>query len=315
MFDITTRTLDWTLTKGPLVRRHPRRANSAPSIIMDALDLYTNLSGYGWNWSHRVHTPQKTRSENHIIFALSALLSAAVHIFVFGISHRAMLSFAGTEDISKGFTIFDATLPFFVRYFRASIFAALTWIVSYTSSQVVYQLSTVAGVLFFRQDTAQWPPAFDAPWRATSLGEFWGRRWHQWCRRKFLFLGGYPLSILLGRPGIILGGFLASAVVHDILLVGLAGREAPWSTLIAYCIMAMVVLAEYTFYRLTGRKVGGVVGWVWTMAWLLLFAALMTDGWARAGGQGDSSIIDVVTPLRVLVERMMTGFDAWLRAI
>ena len=48
MFSVATRTLDWALAKGPLVR-HLRPANSSPSIIMDALDLVSNSRGHAGN--------------------------------------------------------------------------------------------------------------------------------------------------------------------------------------------------------------------------------------------------------------------------
>ena len=281
---------------------------------MDALDLVTNLRGHGWNWSLGMHTPHETRPTNRIAFAFCALHSAVVHAFVCGIFHRAILSFAGVGSISERSTIIDETLSFFVRYLRASIISVFTVIVSCTSLQMGYDLCTILAVLFLGQDPAQWPPAFDAPWRATSLHEYWGRRWQQWFRRTFLFLAGYPFSIFFGRVGIVFGAFLASAVMHDIVLVNLDSRiEFGWM-LVGFGMMAPGLLAERAFRRLTGKKVDGALGRVWTMVWLLLLYNVMTEGFARAGGLGHSSLIDSVLPVRVLVERLVTDFDVWLHA-
>ena len=206
MFILTSRALGWTLAKEPLVRcLRPR--NSSPSIIFDAIDLAINFRGYGWNWPRGFSFPQDTRPENRIAFSLHAFLSAVAHLFIFGICQRATLSFRPSGHTTIGFSYYDETLPLFVRHFRAIIIVFIQYIAGYSSLQAVYDLATPIGVLFFEQDPIQWPPAFSAPWRATSLGEFWGRRWHQWFRHIFLFLGGYPFQSFFDRAGLIFGGF------------------------------------------------------------------------------------------------------------
>ncbi|KAF8141425.1 hypothetical protein EV363DRAFT_1308075 [Boletus edulis] len=98
--------------------------------------------------------------------------------------------------------------------------------------QMIYDLCTVFGILLLGQDPAQWPPAFDP-------SDFWGRRWRQFLRYTFLLLGGYPLSLIWGRSGVVIGPFLAVAP-HRNAYIG----PYPW---------------------LTGRWVGRVIGWVWTI--------------------------------------------------
>jgi len=311
MFVNTTRALDWALAKEPLVR-HLRPVNSSPSIILDALDLVINTRGYGWNWSHKLYIPPETRPKNRIAFVFYAFLSAAVHAFLWGISYQAILSFSGAGSTAKGLVVFDESLPFFLRYLRVGIMTALTGVLTYASLQMFYDLATIVGVVFLRQDPAQWPPAFEAPWCATSLSDFWGRRWHQWVRHFFLFLGGYPLSVLLGRAGVVLGAFLASAVLHDMYMTAIDSKSKGWGVFTAFWMMAPGVLAERAFYRLTGKRVRGVVGWIWTMAWLLTWNSLMLDGFARAMLIGDSIPFHGVVPFHALVERVVVGFDTWL---
>ena len=316
MFNIATRTLDWTLTMEPLIR-HLRPANSAPSVVMDALDLATNFRGHGWNWSHGLYIPRETRPTNRIAFTFRVFLSAVTHTFVCTVFHQAILSFAGVESTTKGSTIFDETFPFLVRYLRASIISAMIAMVVYACLQIGYDLCTIPAVLILGQDPAQWPPAFDAPWRATSLHEFWGRRWHQWARRTFLFLAGHPLSTLLGPAGRVLGAFLASVAMHDIILVCLDGKAGARWMLVGFGMNAPGLLAERGFYQLTGKRVDGVIGWVWTMAWLSLSGNAIFEGYARVAGIGDPSLIDSVLPtvMRVLVKRLVTDFDVWLHTI
>lgn len=295
--------------------RRLRPRNSHPSIIMDALDLSTNFRGYGWNWSHGLYVPQQTRPTNRIPFAFRAFLSITRHACICVVIHRAILSFIRVGSITHGFTIFDDTLPFIPRHIRASVFSALTATMSYAAMQMSYDALATLAVLCLGQDPAQWPPAFDAPWRATSLADFWGHRWHQWNRRMLLFLGGYPLGVVFGNTGVVLGAFLASALTHDVMLVALERRVEAWAMLAGFGMMGPGILAERAFWWWTGKRVGGVVGWLWTMGWLLLWGNIMFDAFARAGGLDDWSPIAGTVPLGLLVERLVHTFDSWLHAM
>ncbi|KAF8135102.1 hypothetical protein EV363DRAFT_1322500 [Boletus edulis] len=300
----TVRSLGWTLEKEPL---------SSPSIIMDALDLASSYRGHGWEWSRGLYIPRETRPVNRLAFAFYAFLSAVVHTGTCGVFHRAALSLlpVGAGSIPGGSTLFDESLPLLVRYLRASLISIFIAIVLYTNMQIIYDMCTVFGILFLGQDSAQWPPAFDSPWFATSLSDFWGRKWHQFLRQMFLLLGGYPLSFVLGRTGTVIGAFLASALYHQIYLLSLGGHpELRWN-LVGFGMMAPGILAERTFRRLTGRRVGGVVGWVWTMAWLLVWGTVISEGFARAS-MDRSTLVDAIPPVRIWIERLMTDFDDWL---
>ncbi|KAF9242042.1 hypothetical protein BU15DRAFT_72973 [Melanogaster broomeanus] len=313
MFLIATRTLEWTLATEHL-QRYIRPVNSAPSVIMDALDLAVNLRGYGWNWSKRLHVPQESRPLTRTRFVGCAVLSAGLHALIFGTLHTAVRSFSpNTFGSMRRGTIFDETLPFFVRYLRSAIISTISICMVYCGIQMMYDLCIIPFVLILRQDPAQWPPAFDAPWMATSVNDFWARRWQQLFRRMFLFLGGDPFSHMFGSVGRIIGGFLASGVFHGIALVALNGQMEPWRMILAFAMMGMGAVGERTFLQWTGRRVEGLRGWVWTMTWVILWSSVMVDDWARTGLYGSSSVIDGVAPLRDLVERSMMAFDAWLR--
>ena len=317
MLAIAARTLDWTLAKGPLVR-HLRPANSSPSTIMDALDLVSNFRGIGWDWSgYRLYTPRDTRPTNRIAFAIYTFLSALAHALISGACHRAVLTVVpvGNESTPGASTIFDETLPLFPRYFRASVISVFATFMIYSVMQMAYDLITMSAILLLGQDPAQWPPAFDAPWRATSLSEFWGRRWHQFFRHIFLLLGGRPLSLVFGRPGTIIGTFLGSVFWHHIRTMALSSRADIRWMLFGFGMMAPGILIERAFHQLTGRRVGGVIGWVWTMTWLILWGNVIIEGFAREGMFISSSPIDSASPLRPLVERLAIDFDSWLHTI
>lgn len=316
MFTATTRSFGWTLAKKPLVR-HLRPKSTSPSIIFDALDLASAFRGHGWEWSRKLYIPRETRPANRIAFTLHTILSVAVHALICGVIHRAVLTLLpeGAGGIPGRSTLFDQTLPFLLRYLRSSVITVLLAFATYALLQLAYGQYTVLAILFLGQDPAQWPPAFDAPWRATSLSDFWGRRWHQFMRHMFLLTGGYPLSMVLGRTGIIIGAFLSSALWHHLNLLTLDSGADFWWMLVGFGMMGPGVLAEEAFHRLTGRRVGGVVGWVWTMGWLILWGNIIFEGFARAPMHNRSSLVDVVPPLREMVERSMMDFDDWLHTI
>ena len=317
MLVVAVRTLDWTLAKGPLVR-HLRPANSSPSTIMDALDLTSNFRGHGWELSRlkRSYIPCETRPTNRVAFAFSTFISAVAHALICGALHRAILTLAPVRigPILERSTIFDDTLPFPLRYLRATIISTLSALTTYAFVQMVYDLCTIPAILVLGHDPVQWPPPFDAPWRATSLRNFWGRRWHQFFRHIFV-LGVYPLSFVLGGASLAIGPFLASASLHHIALMALNSRLEIWWMFVGFGMMGPGILAEWVFQRWTGRRVGGVVGWVWTMMWLALWGNLLIEGAARAGVFVSTRPVDSALPVRISVEHSMKDFDEWLHTL
>ncbi|KAF8836142.1 hypothetical protein BDN67DRAFT_974572 [Paxillus ammoniavirescens] len=304
MIIISTRTLEWTLQKEPL-KRHIRPAGATPSTIMDVFDLVVNLRGHGWDWSKGLHVPRETRPSTRKRFVAYAMLSGGLHTFMCGVLHTAVQSFSPDAFGSFiGGTIFDETLPPFAKYLRASIISTLVAFQIYCSLQMVYDLCIIPGVLILRQDPAQWPPAFDRPWFATSVNDFWGRR--------TFILGSHPFSLVFGRVGGVLGAFTTSAVLHHIAFMTINGQMELWRMIVSFGMMALAVIGERAFRQWTGRKVGGLVGWVWTMAWVNFWGTLMVDGWARAGLFGFASLVDSATPVGALVKHSVMRFDAWL---
>jgi hypothetical protein len=49
--------------------------------------------------------------------------------------------------------------------------------------------------------------------------------------------------------------------------------------------MGVGAIMEGTLQRATGLRVGGWLGWLWTMLWLLVWGTFkfLIDGWARRG--------------------------------
>ena len=282
---------------------------------MDALDLVTTCRGYGWDWSRGLYIPRETRPNSRRAFALHALLSAITQLPICLVLVQAIRAFAADDGFSHGkHSLFDESLPFFVRHLRASIITIVGWSVTYIALQICYDVFAIIAILLFRQDPAQWPPAFEQPWCATSLTDFWGRRWHQWFRH-MLIVCAYPLNAVLGRAGTVIGVFLASGVLHHLFMLAHDSQSEMWRMLAPFGVMGLLLLAERAFYKMTGRKVDGVVGWVWTMVWLVVWGSAMFDGFSRGRMFAQSSDADILLPALPVVKDLMMRFDAWLHTI
>lgn len=121
----------------------------------------------------------------------------------------------------------------------------------------------------FRSVPASWFPLYDHPWRATSLHDFWGRRWHQILRHMFLSLGGYPGLWVGGNIGLVLGTFLASGMYHALGL-----QMADHRIVLFFVLQGLGILLENVYRRCTGRRVGGVAGWCWTAFWVVVLGQM-----------------------------------------
>src|SRR6267154_2342958 len=306
MFCIAIRTLEWTVQTDLFIRRSttgtPKR-----KVVLDALDLACNLRGCGWDWSKGLYVPPETRpTSSRLAFATSTLVSGLKHSLFCVAIHSIVQSFSpDTFGSVDGGTIFNDSLPPHLRYLRSTIITTLYAFATYSVLQGGSEFTAVVCVLLFRQRPDQWPPSFDSPWHATSLRDFWSRRWHQWFRRIFIFLGGRPLFLLFGRAGGVIGAFLASGVLHHVMLLGIDPSSEMWRMLLPFGMMGVGLVLEHA---VAGKNTGGWMGWMWTMGWLLLWGNMMTDGWARAGMFGGMNLLDSATPVRQPIERLIRSF-------
>lgn len=114
----------------------------------------------------------------------------------------------------------------------------------------------------------QWPIA------ATSVSDFWGRRWNRAFRdltHRFLFR---PLTVRLGARWAVAAGFLASGLVHDLVISPPAGGGYGEPTLF------FVIQAAALFFERSrvGRAIGlghGFRGWLFTLLAVLAPAPLL----------------------------------------
>jgi alginate O-acetyltransferase complex protein AlgI len=103
------------------------------------------------------------------------------------------------------------------------------------------------------------PLLFDRPWAATSLAEFWSRRWNLAFvdMNRGLFLR--PLYRSFGKRGSRLALFAISGVLHELALSWPAG--AGWGLPLGYFLLHGMLVAVEERFRIANRA--------WTWFWLI----------------------------------------------
>jgi len=98
-------------------------------------------------------------------------------------------------------------------------------------------------------------PIMREPWRSGSVGEFWGRRWNVAYRDLTHRLVFAPLLTLMPPSLAVLGGFVASGLVHE-LVISVPARGGYGLPTLYFLIQGAAMLLEKR-WRLAGRI------WTW----------------------------------------------------
>lgn len=131
-------------------------------------------------------------------------------------------------------------------------------------------------------------PLFRAPLAATSLGTFWSRRWNLAFSELMQLVVARPLRRRFGERTAVVGGFLASGVLHELAIslpVG-AGYGGPLSYFVLHG--AFVRVEPWLARRQPWLQRGGVAARLWVLSTLALPLPLLFHGPFVAG---------VLTPL------------------
>ncbi|PLW22788.1 hypothetical protein PCANC_25948 [Puccinia coronata f. sp. avenae] len=140
-------------------------------------------------------------------------------------------------------------------------------------------------------DTTQYPDLFSKPALRTSLTEFWAKGWQSTFRRDFVFCGAEPLSKLFSPYGLtasrlagLIGAMLISGLMHEWGLVS-STNKVDWSfrTTKFFLLCGAGIALEMTFKRLTGKRVEGVLGWLWLWGWFAYWCQQTMDAWFDIG--------------------------------
>jgi len=146
-----------------------------------------------------------------------------------------------------------------------------------------YNLVILVAVPLLGHSPTSWPPLFDRPWASANLHDFWAKNWHQLLRQTFLVMGGFPLSYIFGKLGLVFGTFLASGLFHNWAMYAM-GMGTDVRVVLFFVGQAVGIGCERLWRRLTGRRVSGWAGTAWV--WLCIVG----------GGQGCSAYLSCSRP-------------------
>jgi hypothetical protein len=243
----------------------------------DAIGLAFAVRGYKWDYgTGRGFVPAPfTKPAGRFGFLAATLLNIAIYLLAFDVVGSILSLFPCSAD-ETGISMFLQHLPPIERYFISTLTQIATSLALVVGFTMHYEITAFISVALLGSTPSDWPPIFNAPWCATSVSNFWSRRWHQILRSTTLDAGGRPLRAVLGsvggkagqRAGLVIGAFVVCGLIKD---VGMWNHTGEWDHegSLFFCAQAVVVLAESAFYNLIGRRVGGLWGQVWTAVVLL----------------------------------------------
>ncbi|MBI2677932.1 MAG: hypothetical protein HYX28_04045 [Candidatus Koribacter versatilis] len=119
--------------------------------------------------------------------------------------------------------------------------------------------------LFWRARGINAEPIMDAPLRSTALAEFWGRRWNLGFHDLARMLVFAPTRRALGAAGATLLVFLASGLVHD-LVISVPARGGYGLPTLYFLLQGFGLLLERSRLGKRTRLGSGISGWLYTAA-------------------------------------------------
>lgn len=282
--------ISWGSRSEPLRHLHGPPKNFSDALVQ-GLDLVVSITASSWEHGAKGRASEaKSQGQSRRKFIFIRLFSALKWALVLDLTHFTIvevLSSPGHRSGQDGFpsTIYDSDLPLCWRYLKTCIISCVvaTWLIS--ALHIIGDLCTVTWVSIGVSPT-RCPPSFHRPWLSTSISSFWGYRWHQWTRVTLLQFAGEPLGNLgLGRIGVVMGSLIASGIAHD---VGAIRSPTPQAregqgAIQFFTMMGVGIVLEHCWKTWTGRKVGGLVGWCWTMVWHVVWGNFYVDGGVRIG--------------------------------
>jgi hypothetical protein len=284
----------------------PRKSSSSLRGLVDAIEVIGSVRGIGWDWGKGLYTATETRPLDRSGFIKATLQTFILSFLALDIIESSLKLLPPFRNPAGGSIFFmeappaflaDHTLlfpiiraypklgAFIVKYAVSTGISFLMGLAIIAGFEMCYALLTLLCVGLLGHNTESWPPVFDRPWRATSLADFWGRRWHQTLRQTFFIFGGYPLQWMVdrllrpimgqenaasyGRVGLVLGTFIASGLFHGLSIYGMGEGGVDHAATVYFTNQGLLLLAERGWRKVTGKRVEGWWGTIWTYAAVL----------------------------------------------
>ena len=242
-----------------------------PPWFRDASEIIFTMRGIGWDFGKGLYVPKESRSLERGAFLRATVSSLLYNYIVIDIINTFFKQIPRVGTYQGG-SIFLPELAPFPRYALSSaIHLAAGFMIQY-GMDVCNDIATLVGVGVLGQDPAAWPPIQDKAWKATSLHEYWGKRWHQTLRQVFLVFGGRIGAHFAGSVGMVLGSFFASGMYHE-----LGMHMSDHRVTLFFLIQGVGIILEGLWKRATGRNVEGVLGWMWTAFFVLVIGQITSE--------------------------------------
>ena len=243
-----------------------------PHWSLDALEGISSLRGLGWEFGKGVSVPKDSRPLQRGSFVKATLTIFAKNYLIVDFILALIQLLPGIGSTAGG-SLFYTSLPLIPRYITSTLILMISGAAMTAGFEALYSLGTLIGVGVLDQSPAAWPPLTCNPFAADSVGDFWARRWHQTLRRTFLVMGGLPAGWIAGRPGMIMGTFIASGLFHE-FGVYVIGRGIDHTVTMFFTMQGVAVILEGLWRSATGRRVGGWPGRIWTYTFMVPLAEM-----------------------------------------
>ncbi|KAL6309328.1 hypothetical protein BKA93DRAFT_759611 [Sparassis latifolia] len=281
------------------------RDHLLPLWLHDALDVGLAFRGIGWDFGDGYLVPSRRPTERGAFLWTTFLeILKKVLIVDFIDSFVKLVPNLGTPS---GGSIFFPGLPPIQRYTFSTILNVAIELLMNLGFDVSFNCVTFIGVALHVRDPSYWREFQDKPWLASSLHELWSKRWHQVWRHPFMIVGGYSGGWIAGRVGALMGTFLASGLYHECGIF-LLGKGVDHRVTLFFLLHGVGVLLEGVWRKLTGKKVGGIMGRVLVALSLLGLGQILSDSFGLAGIAGATIIPWQLSPTRLLLFPLIRYF-------
>ncbi|GMK53444.1 hypothetical protein CspeluHIS016_0100300 [Cutaneotrichosporon spelunceum] len=163
---------------------------------------------------------------------------------------------------------------------------AVVWIVF----EGLYQLFAAVHVALGAPVRAWDPNLFGEPWNADSLIDLWGKRWHQTFRHLFVVCASAVLraaQLPVNGHSLFFMTFFFSGVLHMLSEMCMDPVGSPARLVPFFLLAGAGCAAEVSFKNLTGRRVRGGWGRLWTWGYMAAIAPVISVPWLNSGYGGN----------------------------
>ncbi|KAI0087178.1 hypothetical protein BDY19DRAFT_306135 [Irpex rosettiformis] len=282
-----------------------------PHWASEAIEVSTTLRWIGWELGKGVSIPPDTRPKERSAFLKATFWRFIKNLLVVDILLECIKSYPGIGSPIGG-TLFLPGLPPLQRYTLSTVITIISGTAMIAAFHAIQYFGTLIAVGLLGQSPELWPPLMNNPWASDSISDLWAKRWHQMLRRVFLVYGGIPGGWIAGRPGFILGTFFASGLLHECSIYVL-GRGMDHRVTFFFTFQGVCVLLEVLWYKVTGRKVRGWGGRLWTFLIVLTTGQACLDAWFMRGLGGSRYISWWMSPAQMIIFPIVHQLIAALR--